>query len=244
MFARQWGLIPSCDVESLEHLRRLVEVTGSVEGVVAYKVGFTLGLGYSLPRVVDLIRDFSGLPVIYDHQKAATDIPDTAAKFARTVARAGVSGAIVFPQAGPATQEAYVRELAAQGVTPIVGAHMTHRAYLAGDGGYLTDEAPSRILRAAAAAGVQWFVLPGNQPEAIERHLDLLRQLTRPRVVLPGVGIQGGRIEAILRLTHPAPTHVIVGRSITEADDPREAVLSLCRSLERCWRRRNAAGDG
>ena len=94
---RERSIIPACDVP-LDSYERIVRDTTDVDGVGAYKVGFELGLGYGLPRVVELTRKYNGKPIIYDHQKAGTDIPDTGKNFARTMKNAGVDAVIFFPQ--------------------------------------------------------------------------------------------------------------------------------------------------
>ncbi|MBU1922628.1 orotidine 5-phosphate decarboxylase, partial [Patescibacteria group bacterium] len=99
------SLVPACDV-SLELYERIVRETADVAGVGAYKVGFQLGLAHGLPRIVELARQYTDKPIIYDHQKAATDIPDTGVNFAETLSASGVDAVIFFPQAGPATEEA------------------------------------------------------------------------------------------------------------------------------------------
>ena len=70
------SIIPSCDVNSLQKLTKLVKSTCSVNGVGAYKVGFELVIPYGIDKVVATIRKYTKLPIIYDHQKAGTDIPE------------------------------------------------------------------------------------------------------------------------------------------------------------------------
>ena len=106
VIGRDRSVIPACDVETLEQFEELVRQTANVEGIGGYKVGFELGLGFGLPAVVEAVRRHTDKPVIYDHQKAGTDIPDTGKGFARVVKRAGVDTIILFPQAGPETERA------------------------------------------------------------------------------------------------------------------------------------------
>ena len=68
------SIIPSCDVESLEKLDKLVKATCNVKGVGAYKIGFELVIPFGMEKVVKAIRKHTKLPIIYDHQKAGTDI--------------------------------------------------------------------------------------------------------------------------------------------------------------------------
>ena len=74
------SIIPSCDV-SLEKLKQSVSETCDVEGIGAYKIGLELVIPYGMTTVVEGIRKYTDLPIIYDHQKAATDIPALGEKF-------------------------------------------------------------------------------------------------------------------------------------------------------------------
>ena len=95
MFETDYGVIVACDVKTLETLKSLVESTAQVRGIVGYKVGFILGLSYSLAEVVETIKDITDLPVIYDHQKASTDIPEMGIEFATVMKNSGIDSGIV-----------------------------------------------------------------------------------------------------------------------------------------------------
>ncbi|MGC9554129.1 MAG: orotidine 5'-phosphate decarboxylase / HUMPS family protein, partial [Thermoplasmatota archaeon] len=101
LFETEHGVIVACDVSTLTDFCDLVEATCPVEGIVGYKVGAMLGLTYGLPALVREVRERCSLPVIYDHQKAGTDIPPMGAGFARVCSQAGIASFIIFPQAGP-----------------------------------------------------------------------------------------------------------------------------------------------
>lgn len=96
---RYRSVIPACDVPTLEEFEEIVKETADVEGIGGYKVGLELGLSYGLGRVVEVARKYTAKPIIYDHQKAGTDIPDTGKNFAEVCKRAGVDAVILFPQA-------------------------------------------------------------------------------------------------------------------------------------------------
>src|SRR3989344_8586950 len=101
------SVIPSCDVPDLKKLKNLVKETCSVEGIGAYKIGLELALRFGIPSVVDETRKQTNLPIIYDHQKAATDIPELGEKFAHAVK--GVDAVILFPFTGPETEKAWIK---------------------------------------------------------------------------------------------------------------------------------------
>ncbi|MBN2567064.1 orotidine 5'-phosphate decarboxylase [Candidatus Woesearchaeota archaeon] len=219
IIAAERSIIPACDVPTLARLRRLVESTHAVDGVGAYKVGFQLTIPYGLNAVVRTIKDITDKPVIYDHQKAATDIPDMGAGFADACRRSGVDAVILFPQAGPATEAEWIRQALAAGLKVIVGGEMSHRSYLKADGGYLDDSAPERMYTLAAKEGVTDFVVPGNKPERIAHYRKILERLgTTPVFYSPGLVAQGGTITDGAKAAGRS-WHAIIGRGIYRADD-------------------------
>lgn len=228
MFEREHGIIVACDVENIEKLRYLVEKTYGIEGIVGYKIGANLALQYGLKKIMEEI-DFS-LPVIYDHQKAGTDIPYIAEKFALACKSAGIKGVIIFPQAGPESEKAFIDELMKQELLPMVGGEMTHACYLAEDGGFLLDSAPARIYEIAARKGVEYFILPGNKEEAIKRyHLLLTGLINEPKYCMPGIGRQGGEIRKTFAILRGYPAYAIVGSSIYKSKDMTEAAKNFAK---------------
>jgi len=196
---------------------------------VGYKIGALLGLTYGLPRLVAAIEEYTDLPVIYDHQKAGTDIPELGELFAAVCADAGVKGVIIFPQAGPATEAAFIDALFAARLVPLVGGEMTHPRYLTTDGGFLSADAPDAMYTLAADRGVTHFIVPGNKPATINRYHHLLAQrVPEPAYSMPGIGRQGGAIRSAFAALEGAPAYAIIGASIYEQDDMAAAARSFC----------------
>lgn len=218
MFERRHGVIIACDVEDIKKLKEIVEKTKSIEGIVGYKIGANLALKYGLKNIMGEIS--FDLPVIYDHQKAGTDIPQIADKFAKACRDAGVKGVIIFPQAGPRSEEAFIDAIFRNGMVPMVGGEMTHEKYLYENGGFIMDNAPSRIYEIAAMKKVEYFILPGNKEEAIKKyHLMIANMLNEPKYCMPGIGRQGGEIKRVFRLLLGCPSYAIVGSSIYDSED-------------------------
>jgi orotidine-5'-phosphate decarboxylase len=217
------SIIPACDVETIEEFEELVKQTAEVRGIGGFKVGFELGLGYGLPKVVETVRKYSDKPIIYDHQKAATDIPDTGRNFAKVCKKAGVDTVIFFPQAGPETERAWIYHALDNGLKVIVGGRMTHSAYSVSEGGFITDEGAMEMYRIAARAGVSNFVVPGNKPDVIKQVKELVEaEGVSPVFYAPGFVAQGGKIEDATKVAGER-WHAIVGRGIYQAKDMKKA---------------------
>ncbi|MGR3318514.1 MAG: orotidine 5'-phosphate decarboxylase / HUMPS family protein [Candidatus Anammoxibacter sp.] len=228
---RDRSIIPACDV-SLGLYETIVKETADIDGIGGYKIGFVLGLTHGLPKVVEVARRYTDKPIIYDHQKACTDIPDTGAGFAKTCKDAGVDAIILFPQSGPETEAAWIKACKAEGLGVIVGGIMSHPKYIRSEGGYIADEAVLEIYLTAADLGVVDFVVPGNRPDDIKRIMAALKKRGIAGVFYsPGFVAQGGSISDTLKMFGANNWHPIVGRGIYNAKNIKEATLEYTRLL-------------
>lgn len=222
------SIIPSCDVNSLDKLSKLVKATCSVKGVGAYKIGFELVIPFGIGKVVKTIRKITKLPIIYDHQKAGTDIPEMGEKFMR-VCR-GVDAVILFPQAGPETEAAWIKAAQDAKMKVIVGGEMTHQAFLKEAGGYIDNSAPKRIYGIAASMGVTDFVVPGNKPDKVMEYKKIIEnKIKEPVFYSPGLVAQGGKISDLAKKLDR--WHAIVGRAIYESKDMGKSAEEFAKSL-------------
>lgn len=222
------SIIPSCDVDSLQKLSKLVKTTCLVEGIGTYKIGFELVIPFGIEKVVKTIRKITKLPIIYDHQKAGTDIPEMGEKFMKACKL--VDAVILFPQAGPETELAWIKAAQQFKMNVIIGGEMTHQAYLKEAGGFIDDNAPKRMYDIAASMGVRDFVIPGNKPEKAMEYVNLIKnKIKDPVFYSPGLIAQGGKITDLAKKLDS--WHAIVGRAIYEANDMRKAAEELTNEI-------------
>lgn len=227
---RERSIIPACDVSFLRY-EEIVKETADVDGVGGYKVGFRLGLSNGLPTVVELARHYTDKPVIYDHQKAGTDIPDMGKEFMSVCKASGVDAVILFPQAGPETERAWIESAFENDLGVIVGGLMTHPKYVRSEGGYLADEAIMEMYLNASELGVTDFVVPGNRPDDIRKIREALEgKGVSPTFYAPGFVAQGGEISDATKVAGNS-WHAIVGRGIYKAEDKKQAAIELTSKL-------------
>jgi orotidine-5'-phosphate decarboxylase len=223
------SIIPACDVPTLEALERLVKETCGVRGVGGYKIGFELVIPFGMKSVVETIRRHTSMPIIYDHQKAGTDIPDTGEKFMKVCK--GIDAVILFPQAGPETEKRWIEAAKKEGLGVIIGGEMTHPKYLENDGGFILDSAPKAIYEIAASLGVSDFVVPGNKPERIAEYRKMLEAAgVKPIFYSPGMITQGGDITEAARAAG-RNWHAIIGRALYQSEDIRRKAEEFARKL-------------
>ncbi len=234
LFHLSHGVIPACDVGTIEEFKTLIERTCSVEGIVGYKIGCTLALSYGLPKLREIVAEQTDLPLIYDHQKAGTDIPQMGDKFAEVCSKAGVKAVIIFPMAGPAAEKAFIEPLFKRGMVPWVGGEMTHEKYLSGEGGFIHDEAPREMYKIGAECGVKYFVLPGNKIGLIREYSTLISEtVSEPKFCMPGIGSQGGEIRKAFDAVRGKDAYAIIGSGIYKSKDMERAARRFCEEAMR-----------
>jgi len=227
------SVIVAADVIGTSAFDSLIEGVAGVPGIGGIKIGFTMGL-QNLANVVRVVRQKMGahFPIIYDHQKAGNDIPEMSASFVALLQNSSVDAAILFPFAGPATQEAWTRACFDSGVQVITGGIMTHPKFLVSEGGYIADEAVDRIYRFACQLGVSHFVVPGNKVDWVRQiRATLVEELGEGNFVLyaPGFITQKGDISECGQAAGDE-WHAIVGSAIykqTSKEARRQAAIAV-----------------
>ena len=142
----------------------------------------------------------------------------------------GVDAVIIFPQAGPETETAWIQAAQQTNMRIIVGGEMTHKGYLKNDNGFVDDDAPKRIYEIAASLGVTDFVIPGNKPEKCFEYDEIIKKKVKdPVYYSPGLITQGGSISELAKKLKS--WHAIIGRAIYEADNMEKAAEEFSKSL-------------
>src|SRR5665213_23463 len=226
-FGTEKGVVWAADVEPDEFAETMVKI-GDAKGLVGVKIGFEVGLGLSLEDATSIVRNTSDAKVLYDHQKAGNDIPDTSINFVRAMKKAKVDGAILFPFTGPETQTAWTKALQSEGLGVFTGAEMTHPKFNRPDGGSLSESALNNIVDLALDLGVGDFIVPGNKAASVEKwrkRIEQYRGVGNFALAAPGFVDQGGSITEAGAVAGEI-WHPIIGRGIHANKDmtPRQAV--------------------
>lgn len=221
----QKSIIPACDT-SLKTYEKILKETAEIEKIGAYKIGFMLALKHGLPKIVKLTRKYTDKPIIYDHQKAATDIPETGEKFSEICKNAGVDVIILFPLSGPETERAWINAAKKNGLGVIIGGIMTHPKYKESENGFIADKKILEIYKIAAKLKVKDFVVPGNKIDEAKNIKNFLYKMKiKATFYAPGFIAQGGKISDFERIFSKERVHFIIGRSLYEAGNIKEKAL-------------------
>lgn len=183
----------------------------------AIKIGYPLVLSEGL-GIASHLKEFN-LPLIADFKVA--DIPNTNTLIAEQVFSAGFSAIICHGFVGSDSVAACVKTAHENKGECFVVAEMSHP----GGVEFFQGGTAERIANLALETGADGIIAPATRPDRTQR----LREIIGNRKILsPGVGAQGGDIEAIADLVDG----IIVGRAIYEAPDPIAAVAGFARVLK------------
>lgn len=224
------SVIIACDVD-VGRFEDIVRQTCNFEEIGSYKIGAALALSVGLKEIVKIARRYTTKPLIYDHQKASTDIPDTAEEFVKVIKDSGIEALILFPLSGPETQATWINAAHNVGLWVLSGGLMTHPKFLSNEGGYIKEDAVKDMYIRASHHHVRDYIVPGNKPDKIgEIRKWLMDQKVDPIFYIPGLISQGGIIaEAAKAAGHK--WHAIVGRAIYGATDIQDATRAVISQL-------------
>jgi orotidine-5'-phosphate decarboxylase len=212
-------LIVALDVSSAAGARKIVAVLG--DSVLTYKVGMQLYTAEGPPVVRDLVA--SGRKVFLDLKYH--DIPNTVGSAVAEAAKLGVSMLTVHAAGSTKMLQAAVEAAKARpgllvlGVTVLTSMNGVDLETI-GVGGALEDEVV-RLARLALTVGCDGIVTSAREASKVRAELGHDFAL-----VTPGVRPAGSKVGDQVRVVTPAEaiaagaTHIVVGRPITEAQDP------------------------
>ncbi len=180
----------------------------------AIKVGYPLVLSAGISIAGDLLP--LGLPLIADFKVA--DIPDTNRAVCALAFRAGFTAVIAHAFPGEDALSACVGVAHDHGGACYAVAEMSHP----GAAGFFHGGVAERLAALAVRCGADGIIAPATRPERVAQLREIVGAL---EILSPGVGAQGGDLEAVKDLVDG----IIVGRSICGAADPAAAAGEFSR---------------
>ena len=228
-------IITALDVHSLEDMKKLVETLG--DSVSFYKVG--MELFYSAgPDAVRYLKD-QGKHVFLDLK--VHDIPNTVGQSIRALTRLGADLMTLHGTGGRAMMEAAaeaVRDEAANIERPrllavTVLTSIDEDAWKEIGGKYSIAESVKKLAKLAKEAGIDGTV--SSPYEAKE-----IREMNGPDflIVTPGIRPTFAVANDQKRFTTPSQalrdgaSHLVIGRPITKAADPKEAAEKILAEIQ------------
>lgn len=227
-------LIVALDYASVDDARRLVEALG--DEVVFYKVGLTLLADGGAGLAADLAAE--GRKVFQDWK--LHDIGAQVEGAARAIAASGAADLLtvhaepqVMRAAAAGRGAGSTRLLGVTVMTSLSDADLSEMGY-----GFGAAELVERRVRQALDCGVDGVV---SSPLEAARAREIAAGAGRPDflIVTPGIRPAGSASDDQQRMGTPAAalqsgaTHLVVGRPITAAVDPKGAALAILEEMSR-----------
>ncbi|MDD4748660.1 MAG: orotidine-5'-phosphate decarboxylase [Methanosarcinaceae archaeon] len=187
------------------------------EYVDAIKVDYPLVLATGLEIVTELSKI---APVIADFKVA--DIPNTNRLICEQVFQAGAEAVIVQGFTGKDSLEACVQTASKLEKAVFVVSEMSHPG-----GAEFFQPLTKTLAKLALEAGAFGLVAPATRPERVKAIRSIIGN--KMTIISPGVGAQGGRASAVIAA---GADWVIVGRSIYQAENPKESASRLAAEIK------------
>jgi len=180
----------------------------------AIKVGYPLVLSAGLSIAGDLLP--FRLPLIADFKVA--DIPSTNETICSLAFGAGFSAVIAHGFPGEDALSGCVGVAHASGGACYAVTEMSHP----GAAEFFHGGVAERLAALAVRCGADGIIAPATRPDRVARLREIAGSL---KILSPGVGAQGGDLEAVKDLVDG----IIVGRAIYRAPDPAGAAREFAR---------------
>ena len=208
---RNSRLVLALDVYEREKALKIAECTADY--LWAVKVNWPLIIGSGL-EIITEIKQVTGVPVIADLKLA--DIPNTNRLIARKVFGAGADYIILHGFVGRDSVKAVMK----LGKTIIV-VEMSHPGAKE-----FIQPVTEGLIEMANELEPFGVIAPATRPERITYIRSKLKEGIK--IFTPGVGVQGGKAPEAIKA---GADYVIVGRSIYESVNPREAAGRIYREV-------------
>ncbi len=201
------SVILALDIADKRRALEIVEETK--EYLHAVKIGWPVVLSAGM-EIVDEVAKIT--EVICDFKVA--DIPNTTRLIVEQARRHGASGIIVHGFVGHDSLRAAID--AAGDMKVYVVAEMSHPGALD-----FMQPHTEGIIEMAKKEGAYGLIAPATRPERLRRIRELAGSM---EILAPGVGVQGGKAREAIE---NGADYIIVGRSIYNSENPREAAKRL-----------------
>jgi hypothetical protein len=169
LFEQKNGVIIDLGYLQDKFLIDAIDATNSIPFVVGYKIGALPVLEAGLKDTLRSIRKISSKPLLYDHQKLGSDLPDIyKGRMLDLIKSYGADGVFLFPLGGKEVLEAIINKCIEIELIPVVCGDLSYKGFFAEEGGYIDIDVQQRIYLDAASYGVSHFMMSCNRVDRIK----------------------------------------------------------------------------
>ena len=220
------GIIIEYNFTEKNNLDNIIKSTHDLPFIVGYKIGAEIVIKSGVEEVVKTIKNYTDLPIIYDHQKFGTDSPQICSgTILETIKSGGVDALIIFPQSGIETLKSTIKKCIEIDLIPIVGGDMVHEGYTSEENGYIESSSSQKMYVDGASFGAKHFIIPCTRFERMRIYCHRLGNIVNnPTLFIAGVGLEYCKdLLKACEIVKKYRSYAIIGKEISEDKDPRQA---------------------
>lgn len=233
------GLFPGIDMPLGQAIVTINSMQGLDREITALKIGSQPIEECGFLTTTKLLEDIGNtLPLCFDRQKGATDVPFMVRRQVGLASRYKIASYIGSPlgagsnnvEGKEGTLQSFVASCREHQITPIVVLEMTQPGSLH----FSSQMQAEALAKAAYDLGVRYFVAPATRPDRIAAYRAIIGS---SEIISPGVGPQksGDPLkDAQAAIMHGAD-HIVVGRAIYNAPDPVVATKELYAAISSAY---------
>lgn len=224
------GIMPAIDMNLGRALQFFGKLEGVEEGITALKIGTQVTGSYGLIVSKGLFKQAGlELPVCYDPQKQATDVPFIVGRQVEQVKNELSPDYYIGSPlgAGDKTLEKFI-DACGNKITPIIVVEMTQP----GATKYSSLEQCEQLAKDAMDLGVEWIVAPATKPERIKVYRGIFDN--EVNIVSPGNGPQksGDVVKDAVTAVKLGADHLVIGRGIYQSEDPVKTINDVYEAIK------------
>lgn len=210
------NIILAMDLMDLKEAERVCEDIRNYIDTI--KIGYPLTLAEGL-ETLSFFKDNFGYKVICDYKVA--DIPATNEKIANLTFDAGADAIICHGFVGPDSVEACKKSAEEHGKEVFLLTEMSHPGAIK----FLQEDA-DEIAKMGVEMRITNYVAPSTRLDRLSEIRDIVGKDSF--IISPGVGTQGGDPKKTLEFSDA----LIIGRSIYNAENPKESVENILKDIQ------------
>lgn len=210
------NIILAMDLMDLKEAEKVCE--DIKEYIDTIKIGYPLTLAEGL-STINFFKENFDYKVICDYKVA--DIPVTNEKIAYQTFSKGADAIICHGFVGPDSVESCKNSAESFGKDVFLLTEMSHPGAVK----FLQEDA-DEIAKMGVEMGITNYVAPSTRLDRLSEIRDIVGK--ESFIISPGVGTQGGNPKDTLKYSDA----LIIGRSIYNAENPKEAVKNILKDIQ------------
>jgi hypothetical protein len=147
----------------------IITATKEIDYVVGYRLGVRPMIRNGVMDIVDLIKNQTSKPLIYDHQKFGNDLPEICSgDILDDIRDSGIDGIVILPLAGRKVLESIINKCNKINLLPVVCGDLSYTGYFRSEDGYIENDIQQKIYLDAASLGVSHMLMSCNRIDRIK----------------------------------------------------------------------------